>query len=141
LIATLLLSVAAFAIDDSRSKVMNNSALWRGVLVAVLVIGAATAIGIGSYNAGVAQGIVESGRFAAASPGAVPYPYGWHRPWGGGFFPIFPLLFFFLFFAVMRSWWWGGRGGWRRHHGGVPPAFEEWHRRAHAEPPPSSTKA
>ena len=76
---------------------MNTRGLWRGVLIAVLVIGAAAAIGIGSYNAGVAHGIVESGRAAEVPPGAVPYQYAWHHhPSGWGFFPFFLFFFFFL---------------------------------------------
>jgi hypothetical protein len=120
---------------------MNNGALWRGILIAVLVIGAASAIGIGSYNAGVAHGFAESGRAIAAAPGAETYLHGRHHSWGWGFFPIFPLLVFFWFFVVMRGLWWRGpwRGGWghRYHYDGVPPAFDEWHRRAHAETPPA----
>lgn len=119
---------------------MNSRALWRGVLIATLVIGAAAAIGIGSYNAGVAQGMIESGRAVELPPGAVPYPYGWHRPWGWGFGPIFPLFILFFFFVVLRGLVGGGpwRGGWRYRYDGVPPAFEEWHRRAHAETPPAA---
>ena len=125
---------------------MNSSLWWRGILMAVLVIGVATAIGIGSYNAGVAHGIAESGRAIVTPPAAgAPYPYGWHRPWGVGFFPIFPFFAVFFFFFVLRGLWGGGRwGGWgpgwgygHRYRDGVPPAFDEWHRRAHGEPPPS----
>jgi hypothetical protein len=117
-----------------KESVMNNSALWRGILVAVLVIGAASAIGIGSYNAGVAHGFADSGRAIAVPPGAETHFHGRHHSWG--FLPILPLVFFFWFVAVMRGPW---RGGWRHryYYDGVPPAFEEWHRRAHAETPPA----
>jgi hypothetical protein len=113
---------------------MNNGGMWRGILIAIVLVSAAAMIGIGSYNAGVAQGIVDSGKIAALPAGSVPYAYGWHRPWGPGFFPLFPLISLFLFFAVVRGLWWRGprRGGWGYHHcDGVPPAFDEWHRRAH----------
>jgi hypothetical protein len=123
---------------------MNNRTL-RVLVTAALVIAAAAAIGIGAYNAGVAQGIAESGRALAVPPEGTPYIYAYPRPWHGfGFFPFFPFLFVFFLFFVLRGLWWGGRGGyWRggKHweHGGVPPAFDEWHRRAHAQqtPPPS----
>lgn len=112
---------------------MNNRSLLRALSIAVLVIVGAAAIGIGAYNAGVAQGIAESGRIIAAPPAGTPYVYVWPRPWGFGFFPFFPLFFLLLFFFVIRGLLWRGpwRGGWG--YRGVPPAFEEWHRRAHGE--------
>jgi hypothetical protein len=123
---------------------MNNSGLWRGLAIAAFVIVAAAAVGIGAYNQGVAQGLAQSGAMASApagepAPHPNPYGYGWHRPWGGGFFPFFLMLF--LFFALKGLLWrgYGGRG-WRDGYpgGGVPPAFEEWHRRAHADSPPKA---
>jgi hypothetical protein len=117
---------------------MNNRSLLRVLAIAALVIAAAAAIGIGAYNAGVAQGIVESGRAIAAPPAGTPYVYMWPRPWGFGFFPIFPIFFLILFFFVVRGLLWRGpwRGGWGCRYDGVPPAFDEWHRRAHGEQPP-----
>jgi len=116
---------------------MNNRQLVRALVIGVLFLAGAAAIGIGAYNAGVAQGLAESGRLIAAPPAGAPYVYVWHRPWGFGFFPFFPLLFLFLFFFVVRGLLWRGRwhGGWHYRHDGVPPAFEEWHRRAHARTP------
>jgi len=116
---------------------MNNRQLFRALVIGVLIIAAAAAIGVGAYNAGVAQGIAQSGRMIAAPPAGTPYVYVWPRPWGFGFFPFFPLLFLFLFFFVVRGLLWRGRwhGGWRYRYEGVPPAFEEWHRRAHARTP------
>ena len=112
---------------------MNNRQLFRALAIGTLIIAGAAAIGIGAYNAGVAQGIAEGGRLIAAPPGT-PYVYVWPRPWGFGFFPFFPILFFLFFFFIVRGLLWRGRwhGGWRYRHDGVPPAFEEWHRRAHA---------
>jgi hypothetical protein len=116
---------------------MNNRPVWRALAIAALVIAGAAAIGIGAYNAGLAQGIAESGRAIAAPPAGVPYVYVWPRPWGVGFFPFFPILFFLFFFFVVRGLLWRGpwRGGWGYRGHGVPPAFDEWHRRAHQEPP------
>jgi len=115
---------------------MINRLFFRALLIAALVLGGAAAIGIGAYNAGVAQGIAVSGRVVAPPAGA-PVVFVWARPWGFGFFPFFPLVFIFLFFFLLRGFFWRGpwRGGWRRGYGGVPPAFEEWHRRAHGEQP------
>jgi hypothetical protein len=114
---------------------MNNRYVWRALAIAVLVIAGAAAIGIGAYNAGMAQGIAESGRALAAPPAGAPYVYVWPRPWGFGFFPFFPLFFLVLFFFVVRGLLWRGRwgGGCGYRYGGVPPAFEEWHRRAHGQ--------
>ena len=44
---------------------MNNRTVFRALAIAVLAIGSAMMIAIGAYNAGVAQGIVESGRASA----------------------------------------------------------------------------
>jgi hypothetical protein len=115
---------------------MNNRYLLRALVIGVLFLGAAAVLGIGAYNAGVAQGLAESGRLIAAPAVGTPV-YVWQRPWGFGFFPFFPLLFLFLFFFVVRGMLWRGRGhgGWRYRYEGVPPMFEEWHRRAHAHAP------
>lgn len=117
---------------------MNNRSLWRALAVAALVIAGAAAIGIGAYNAGVAQGIAESGRAIAAPPAGTPYVYVWPRPWGFGVFPIFPIFFLVFLFFVVRGLLWRGawRGGCGARYGRMPPAFEEWHRRAHEQQPP-----
>ena len=119
---------------------MNNGSLMRALAVAVLVIVGAAALGVGAYNAGVAQGIAESGRVTVAPPVGTPYVYVWPRPWGFGFFPFFPLFFFLLFFFVIRGLLWRGpwRGGCGYRGAGIPPAFDEWHRPAHSEPPTST---
>ena len=120
---------------------MDNRSLFRALAIGALVIAAGAAIGVGAYNAGVAQGIALGGALAAP-PAVAPYPvypYMWYRPSGFGFFPFFLLLV--LFFIIARGLAWRGRwrDGWRYRHDGVPPAFEEWHRRAHAERPAPST--
>jgi hypothetical protein len=97
-----------------------------------------------TYNLGVAHGLAESGRFAvAAGTGAPPVVF-WPRPWGFGFFPVFPFFFVLFWFAVLRGLFWrGGWGGRGCGYRGVPPAFDEWHRRAHAQtgPPVTEPKA
>jgi hypothetical protein len=118
-----------------------DTRLLRALAIGALLIAGAAAIGIGAYNAGVAQGIAEGGRMIAAPPVGTPYVYVGPRPWGVGFFPFFPILFFLFFFVVVRGLLWRGRWhrGWGYGYGGVPPAFEEWHRRAHAGPSSTTT--
>jgi hypothetical protein len=122
---------------------MNNRYLIRGIVIAVLAIAAAVAIGLGAYNAGVAQGIAESGRVVAAAPPAgTPYVYVWPRHYWGfgfGFFPLFFLLFFFFAMRALfwrRSWRGGWGGGWGCGYGYGPGPYnlDEWHRRAHEQP-------
>jgi hypothetical protein len=122
---------------------MNNRSLLRALFIAALVIAGAAAIGIGAYNAGVAQGIAEGGRVIAAPPAGTPYVYVWPRPWGFGFFPVFPIFFLFFLFFVVRGLLWRGswRGGLACRYDGVPPLFDEWHRRAHREQPTSTPTA
>ena len=126
---------------------MNRTIL--AILAVLVLIAGAVGIGVYAYNAGVAQGLVDSGRLVApapgAAPGTVPYPYYGYgpffgRPFGFGFGflgCLFPLLFFILLFALIRGLFWRGRWGWGPYgprgnwSQGVPPPFEEWHRRAH----------
>jgi hypothetical protein len=112
---------------------MGNSTRWIALIAALLL---AAAVGGVAYNAGVAHGVVESGKIAAP-PGGGPYPYpypywGWHRPFGFGF--VFVPLFFLAFWMLLaRGLFW--RRGW--HRGACGPGFDpasrldEWHRRAH----------
>jgi len=112
----------------------------RGVLGILLVLVLAAGVAGVAYNAGVARGVVESGKITPPPPGTVPYPYygpffhyGFH-PFGFGFGFLFPLLFFFLFFGLLKGLFWRPWGGYYGRYGkGVPPMFEEWHRRAHEE--------
>lgn len=113
---------------------MNNGSLWRGILIALLVLGVAAAIGVGAYNAGMAHGIAESGRAVAAAPPAagVPYAYyGWHRPWG--FFPFFPFFSILLVFLILRGLWWRGPWGYRGGcgYGYYGPRPDQRHDEAH----------
>jgi hypothetical protein len=114
---------------------MNNRSLIRALAIAALVIAAAGAVGTVAYNAGVAQGMAETGRAIAVPPAGTQPVYVWPRPWGFGFFPIFPFVFLVFLFFILRGLVWRGpwRGGWGYPSGGVPPAFDEWHRRAHGE--------
>ena len=131
---------------------MNGRIIIR-VLLALVLLAGVVGIGIYVYNAGVAQGLAESGQLGVPETGGVPYPYYggpfFLRPFGWGFGLLgclIPLLFVFLFFGLLRGLFWRGRWGWgpSGHRGrwekGVPPMFEEWHRRAHEPQPPSEEK-
>ena len=118
---------------------MDRRVVYAVLVVLVLVAGA---LGVGAYafQAGVAQGMIESGKVVAPAAGAPFYPYGpyFGRPFGWGFGPLgclFPLFFFLLFFVLLRGFFWRGRwSGHREWQHGMPPAFDEWHRRAHETP-------
>jgi len=107
----------------------------NGWLIGLLMVAMLAAVGVYTYNVGVAHGIAESGRLVAAPGAGVPVYAVWPRPWGFGFgfFPFFPFLFILFWVFVLRGIFWRGpwhhRGYW--YGGGVPPAFDEWHRRAH----------
>jgi hypothetical protein len=118
---------------------MNSTHRWI-VLAGALLL--AIAVGFWAYQAGMAHGIEQSGKIVAPpSGGPYPYPYpyyGWHRPWGGGFF--FVPLFFIFWFLVVRGLFW--RRAW--YGGGCGPRgrFDEWRRQDQAydagEAPPGA---
>ena len=126
---------------------MNRKIIFGGLLVQILAV---SAVGLGAYayNAGIAQGLAQSGKLVAPSDGALPYlvhPGAFYfGPPGFGFgcFGLLvPLAFLFLFFSVMRGFMghgWGHRHAWRSEgpwSKDVPPVFEEWHKRAHGQSP------
>ena len=126
----------------------------RGFGLLFWIIGILLLVGVGvlAYNAGVSQGLAESGR--VVDPDGYRGPYIDGPGFGFGFFGLlFPILFILLLFALAkaafgRPWgghgpyydrpgpWMGGPGGWQ---GAPPPMFEEWHRRAHGEAPPEGS--
>ena len=125
-----------------------NRRFVLGILLALVLMAGAVSLGSYTYNLGVAQGMVQSGKLGDLPPGAEigpqPYYYGgpfwFYRPFGFGFLGCFgPLLFFLLFFGLFRGFWWGGRWGhgpgWKHRHWehGAPSRFEEWHRQAHGQ--------
>ncbi len=124
---------------------MHDRSPFRALVVLLLALAGAAAIGLAAYNAGVQHGFVEASRSVALPPEGTPHVHAWPGPWHGGYFPVFPLIVaFLLVLFVLRGFAWrGGRGCGPRRFDGVPPAFDEWHRRAHdrmtgAPPPPSS---
>jgi hypothetical protein len=116
-----------------------------GILVALVVVAGAVALGGFAYSAGLAQGAIQSGQLPAAPQGApYVYPYGvpfyhyapWFGPWGFGFGLLrclFPLLGILLVFALLRGFAWRRHWGYPGGPGHVPPMMEEWHRRMHGE--------
>lgn len=113
-----------------------------GILVLVLVILGAIAIGVGAYNAGLHEGLQEAGK-AGEVVREVGRGYGYGP--GYGFFPfglfLFPLFVIGIIFLVRGLFWrrhWDGpgHGYWGPGPGkGGPPMFEEWHRRQHEQGP------
>jgi hypothetical protein len=101
---------------------MNNRFRWAVIAGALLF---AVIVGAIAWNAGVSHGIAESGRIVAAPGGPYPYPYyGWHRPWGFGFFFI-PLFFIAFWLLVVRGLFWHRRGY------ACGSRLDDWHTRAH----------
>jgi hypothetical protein len=95
---------------------MNGRTIAR-VLLALIIIGGVTMLGVGAYNAGVTQGLMSSGQ-VVVTPGAYPvgpyvggWGYGWGHGPGFGFFGFLGTLFFiFLIFALLRAAFGRGRG-------------------------------
>jgi hypothetical protein len=109
---------------------MERRFTWAaGFLMALIAL----AVGVVSYNAGVAHGLAVAGAAAASDvPARALAPYPWHGPWGFGF-GLGPLAFLFVWFLIVRFFFWGRRG-W--HYPGPydgPMGFDEWHRRAHEQ--------
>ena len=114
-----------------------------GFFLSLLFVGILISIGAGIYQAGVAQGVIDAGRFPAGAPVPVGgYPGGYH----GGFDflgLLFPLLFLFLIFGLIRAAFSRGHGwgrGWDEDEGARGPAdwrearerrMAELHRRLH----------
>jgi len=119
---------------------MNARSVATAVLALVVITGLAF-LGVAVYNAGVTQGLVESGQVAVAPAGYVgPYVGGYGYGWGHGFsfFGFLGTLFFiFLLIALVRAAFgrgrrWGGPGGWDGHRGwGGPgdPRRDHWEAR------------
>jgi hypothetical protein len=84
-----------------------------GFFLTLVAVGVLVGIGAEIYQAGVAQGIVDAGRFPAGSPVPVAGYGGYHGFNVLGLF--FPLLFLFLLFGLIRAAFSRGRG-WG-HHG------------------------
>jgi hypothetical protein len=98
----------------------------RGIvsfLLGLIVVGVLVGVGVGIYQAGVGQGIIDAGRVPAGQPVPVGYGWGFH---GFGFLGLlFPILFLFLIFGLIRAAFSRGRGwgpGWG-HGAGWGPGY------------------
>lgn len=117
---------------------MRFGRILFAVLATLLVVGVVAGIGFTAYNAGVSQGLIDSGKLVVPAPvtgdGTAPMvaPYGYYRGfgyggWGGfgrpfgfgfGFLGcLIPLFFILLIFGLFRFAF-RGRGGWGRGWGG-----------------------
>ena len=96
-----------------------------GFLATLIVVGLLVSVGAGVYQAGVAQGIVDAGRFPAGASVPVPgagYGYGWHGPDLFGL--LIGLFFLFILFRIIGGAFFGGRGrGWGHHGYGYGPGW------------------
>lgn len=127
---------------------MHRGGFIRGLLVALVLIAIIGGTAYFAYGAGVAQGVLDSGKQTVPATGFAPNPFYGLRPLGFGFGALrclFPLLFVFLIFSLVRGIFWHGHWGHGMRHGiwesgqGLPPMFEEWHKRSH-ESKPAETK-
>jgi hypothetical protein len=116
---------------DAKESWMYGRSLFGFLAVIVLAL----VVGVGAYDLGMSQAVVQTGTAAAPAVGYyAPHAFGfWFFPFGF----LFPLLFLFLIFGLLRAAFGGGRWG---HHGyygdhrpDVPSRFEEWHQRAHGQ--------
>lgn len=114
-----------------------NGRIFLAILLVLVIVAGAVGLGTYAYNAGIAQGLAQSGKVVAPDGSAVPY-YGpfFYRPFGFGFDGIlFGCFFLFLIVGLIRAIFWrrhwgmqGRRGMW---NGDVPPMAAEWHRKMH----------
>jgi hypothetical protein len=121
---------------------MNGRTVFKVALAVIVIAAVAGLVGL-AFNAGVARGLVESGKLPAPvflAPGEVegggvpaPYyhgqPWGWgygfgfHRPFGPGWGLLgclIPLGLLFLFFAIVRGIFWRGHMHWGHGWGPGP---------------------
>lgn len=135
---------------------MRYGRFLLGVVLTLLLVGLVAGVAWTAYNAGIMQGIAQSGILTmpategttAPTPNMVPFwffrPFGFH-PFGFGFlWCLGPLFFFLIIFLLFRlafrpNWgrgWGGGpwmRGDWDPSQSDIPPRVKEWHRKLHED--------
>jgi hypothetical protein len=95
---------------------MNGRSI-ASFLFSLIVVGVLVAVGVGIYQAGVTQGVIDAGRFPAGAAVPVAGYDGYHGGGGFGFLGLlFPLFFLFLIFGVLRAIF-GHRRGWGHGYG------------------------
>jgi hypothetical protein len=115
-----------------------NGRNFLAILLTLLLVAAVIGAGTYVYNAGVTQGLAQSGKLSGPDGTVAPYVYGPYPHFG--FWPfglIGGLFFLFLLFGLLRLIFWRGQRGWgwrgdpERWKDHVPPMIEEWHRKMH----------
>src|SRR5690349_2708183 len=145
---------------------MNGRAIVS-FLFGLVVVGILVSVGVGIYQAGLAQGVVDAGRLPAGAVVPVAgYGYGWGFHGFGIFGLLFGIFFLFLIFRLIgaafgRGRGWGpgryGHGSWSKGYGpgfggpgaGGPEAWRaerdrqisDLHRRLHEEEPTSGASS
>jgi hypothetical protein len=124
---------------QNRRNIDMNGRTIAGVLLTLLLVAGAIGIGITAYNAGVTQGLADSGQVVVAPGYPVgPYVGGYGYGWGHGGFGFFgflgALFFIFILIALFRAVLGGGRGhgrgGWGGPGWGGPGGRGPWSDRA-----------
>jgi hypothetical protein len=154
-IGSQLASIIVFRQPTYLEEAYVKRTIWGSIVLALVLTAGLVGLGLVVFNAGVAQGLAQSGNLAAPAAGSAgvgPWAgYGHPGPWGflwGPLACLIPLLILLFFFSMLRRPFfyrhhWGpgwGDPGWGRRRGypgwekGYPPFFEAWHRRAHGEP-------
>ena len=122
---------------------MNGRSI-ASFLFSLIVVGILVAVGVGIYQAGVTQGVIDAGRFPAGAAVPVSGYDGYHGGVGFGFLGLlFPLFFLFLIFGVLRAIF-GHRRGWGHGYGygrgwDREQYVAEMHRRLHESDAGSAT--
>jgi hypothetical protein len=119
---------------QNRRNIDMNGRTIAGVLLTLLLVAGAIGIGITAYNAGVTQGLADSGQVVVApgypvGPYVGGYGYGWGHG-GFGFFGFFIFILIALFRAVLGGGRGHGRGGWGGPGWGGPGGRGPWSDRA-----------
>ncbi|HEY4227150.1 MAG TPA: hypothetical protein VGM49_02340 [Candidatus Limnocylindrales bacterium] len=92
-----------------------NGRSFASIVFSLIVVGVLVAVGVGIYQAGIAQGVIDAGRFPAGA--TVPVAgYGYHDGGFGFLGLLFPLFFLFLIFGLIRAAF-GHRRGWGHGYG------------------------
>ena len=111
---------------------MRRAMVIGAVLLAIAVV---VGVGIGAYNAGLHEGLEDSGRAVE-----VVRVDGWGFPFGLILFPLFIVGIILLVRGAFGRRHWGGPGHWGPGSGGPggpghwkAAMLEEWHRHQHGE--------
>jgi hypothetical protein len=96
----------------------------------ILIVGAlllAVSVGWFAYDAGLEQGVEQSGKMAPGTTVASDGHHGWHHWRGDFFFP--PFFHIIIWIVILRMIF--GCGRWHRRGWGRCGGLDDWHDRAH----------